>query len=68
MRFIMEPTQAGEARSQAPRVVIELPYDDVSIQEVGDMLRSLLLAAGFQPANVAELFGDEEATEETNET
>ena len=56
MKIVMEPTEGvdGEAFPQH-KVTIETRSDGSDIQEVGDLLRSLLLAWGYQPENVDEV-------------
>lgn len=62
MRIIIEPTETPttEIERAVPhhRVVIEHPYDDIDIIELGEMLRAALLAKGYHPDNVNDLFGE----------
>lgn len=56
MRITMEPTQArkGEEFPQH-KVIIELPSDDLDINQAGDLLRFVLLGWGFDQSNVDEI-------------
>lgn len=38
------------------KIAIETKHDDVNIQELEDMLRSLCLAAGYSQENVNKMF------------
>lgn len=52
----MEPTAEGLDREyQNHKVTIELATDEADVQEVGDLLRGLLLAWGFAPESVNEV-------------
>lgn len=56
MRLIMEPTEDQTQReSPQHRVVIEVVNDDLDIDAIGELLRSLLLAYGYHHENVDEL-------------
>lgn len=57
MRLILEGTAPGErtANQTAPRVSVELPFDDLTAWDVVDLLvRPAMLAAGFAESSVRE--------------
>ena len=39
------------------KITIETKHDDVNIQELEELLRSLCLAAGYSEQNIHEMFG-----------
>ena len=51
MRLTIEGTATQEGRKAG----VDDPSDDLDIQEVADLIRSLLLAWGYHPENVNEL-------------
>jgi hypothetical protein len=40
------------------KITIETKHDDVNIQELQELLRSLCLAAGYSHENIKEMFGE----------
>ena len=40
------------------KITIETNHDDVNIQELQELLRSLCLAAGYSQENIKEMFGE----------
>lgn len=47
--------------------IVEVDHDDVGIEEMGDILKQLLLSIGFHPDNVNELFCNDETCPLKNE-
>ena len=61
MRITLEGTESESGRT----VSVAAAIDSLTIEELRDeLLIPLLLAWGYQPANVGELFGDYEETVE----
>jgi hypothetical protein len=61
MKITIEPTEQNvnvPANQLCPKVEITLPADDVTINEIVDLLRGALIAYGFEPATVKEAFGE----------
>ena len=50
MRIILEDT-CSEVKK---RTVAELDYDDVTVSDVMEMVRSVLVGYGYHPDNIAE--------------
>ena len=68
MRLTLEPTEDQRERSpdtQFPKVTIECLGDDLEIAQMAELLEAGLLAWGFHPNTVAELFHKEENPEES---
>lgn len=61
MRLIMEPTTED---STEYRIVIQTRYDGLNIAELKEIIRSLLLAAGYQLDCVEKMFGESEDEDE----
>jgi hypothetical protein len=40
------------------KIMIETKHDDVNIEELQELLRSLCLAAGYSEQNIKEMFGE----------
>jgi len=40
------------------KITIETKHDDVNIEELQELLRSLCLAAGYSEENIKEMFGE----------
>lgn len=55
MKITLEPTESKTQHS----VVIETQHDGHDIDEIRELLRGALIAWGFHPETVNELFGEE---------
>lgn len=63
MRITFEPTQDHSGLSTEAthlKVLVEHRFDDLNINEVGNMIRAALIGWGFAEQTVDELFGGEE--------
>lgn len=63
MKLTLEPTVDQEQYHDCElyhTIVIIHPADDLTIEEVGGLMRNALLAWGYHPENVDELFRIEE--------
>jgi hypothetical protein len=60
MRITIESTVSEPIYST--KAVVEVPYDDLDIHQVEEQLKALLVAYGFHPDTVDELFYGEEDT------
>ena len=56
MKITIEPSQDQTGEEYAyPKVTLEIPRDDVMIEEAADMVRQVLLGWGFSEALVDEV-------------
>jgi len=56
MKITIEPSQDQTWEEHAyPKVTLEIPRDDVMIEEAADMVRQVLLGWGFSEALVDEV-------------
>jgi len=59
MRIMLIPTEMPPAGSKEyPTVSISIPDDDLTMDDLCEMMRSLALAAGYSEKTVNEYFGE----------
>lgn len=62
MKIIIEPTtDQSERPSEAKslRVTVEHPCDDLDIYEIVELIQNALMAYGFHPNNIKDIFNPE---------
>jgi len=54
MKITIEPTHKGRGKDAQRRVTVELPYDDVNIDDALDLVAAALKAYGYADESVNE--------------
>lgn len=60
MKLTLSPSRdQSAAQHPCSTVTVEVPQDDLCIDEIVSMFSSLLLAAGYDPKNVKDYLGED---------